>query len=61
MIEKESWDMDTTEKIEASKQKKVQGNDMFKVGKYQRVTKKYDKDAKYIEHENSFSAEEKKK
>ena len=53
--------MDTTEKIEASKQKKVQGNDMFKVGKYQRVTKKYDKDAKYIEHENSFSAEEKKK
>lgn len=58
--EKESWDMDTTEKIEASKQKKEQGNSLFKVGKYQRAAKKYDKAAKYIEHDSSFSAEEKK-
>ena len=43
MIEKESWDMDTTEKIEASKEKKEQVNYLFKVGKYQRATKKYDK------------------
>ena len=34
---------------------------MFKVGKYQWATKKYDKDAKYIEHDNSFSTEEKNK
>lgn len=58
--EKESWDMDTTEKIEASKQKKEQGNSLFKVGKYQRAAKKYEKAAKYIEHDSSFSAEEKK-
>lgn len=58
--EKESWDMNTTEKIEASREKKEQGNSLFKVGKYQRAAKKYDKAAKYIEHDNSFSAEEKK-
>jgi len=58
--EKESWDMNTTEKIEASREKKEQGNYLFKVGKYQRAAKKYDKAAKYIEHDNSFSAEEKK-
>lgn len=58
--EKESWDMNTTEKIQASREKKEQGNSLFKVGKYQRAAKKYDKAAKYIEHDNSFSAEEKK-
>jgi len=46
--EQELWDMDTTEKIEASKQKKEQGNSLFKVGKYQRAAKKYEKVAKYI-------------
>ena len=35
--------MDTLEKIEDSKEKKEQGNSLFKVGKYQRATKKYDK------------------
>lgn len=58
--EQELWDMDTTEKIEASKQKKEQGNSLFKVGKYQRAAKKYEKVAKYIQHDSSFSAKEKK-
>eukprot|EP01018_Ginkgo_biloba_P039856 Gb_32210 [translate_table: standard] len=58
--EKESWDMDTPEKIEAAKKKKEEGNALFKGGKYQRAAKKYEKAAKYIEHDNSLSDEEKK-
>ena len=40
--------------------KKEEGNALFKVGKYFRASKKYDKAAKYIEHDTSFSEEEKK-
>ena len=35
--------------------KKEEGNALFKVGKYFRASKKYDKAAKYIEHDTSFS------
>lgn len=58
--EKESWDMNTAEKIEASGKKKEEGNALFKVGKYFRASKKYEKAAKYIEYDTSFSEEEKK-
>lgn len=58
--EKESWDMDTAEKIEAAGKKKEEGNALFKVGKYFRASKKYEKAAKYIEYDTSFSEEEKK-
>ncbi|ERN02572.1 peptidyl-prolyl cis-trans isomerase FKBP62 isoform X2 [Amborella trichopoda] len=58
--EKESWDMNTAEKIEAASKKKEEGNALFKVGKYLRASKKYEKAAKYIEYDTSFSEEEKK-
>lgn len=58
--EKESWDMNTEEKIEAAGKKKEEGNALFKVGKYFRASKKYEKAAKYIEYDTSFSEEEKK-
>ncbi|KAF3323706.1 peptidyl-prolyl isomerase-like isoform X1 [Carex littledalei] len=58
--EKESWDMNTSEKIEAAGKKKEEGNALFKAGKFARASKRYEKAAKYIEHDSSFSDEEKK-
>ena len=58
--EKESWDLNTAEKIEAAAKKKEEGNVLFKLGKYARASKRYEKAAKYIEHDSSFSDEEKK-
>ncbi|KAF9610066.1 hypothetical protein IFM89_019906 [Coptis chinensis] len=36
--ERELWDMNTPEKIEAAGKKKEEGNDAFKVGKYAMAT-----------------------
>ncbi|XP_073291554.1 peptidyl-prolyl cis-trans isomerase FKBP62-like isoform X1 [Primulina huaijiensis] len=58
--EKESWDMKTEAKIEAAGKKKEEGNALFKAGKYERASKRYEKAAKYIEYDTSFSEEEKK-
>ncbi|KAH9770934.1 peptidyl-prolyl cis-trans isomerase FKBP62 [Citrus sinensis] len=58
--EKESWDMNTEEKIEAAGKKKEQGNTLFKAGKYARASKRYEKAVKYIEYDTSFGDEEKK-
>ncbi|EFJ19541.1 hypothetical protein SELMODRAFT_110584 [Selaginella moellendorffii] len=58
--EKDPWDMDTGEKLKAAGQKKEDGNALFKAGKYQRASSKYEKAIKYIQHDNSFSEEEKK-
>ncbi|KAI9077717.1 hypothetical protein K1719_040323 [Acacia pycnantha] len=58
--EKESWDMNTQEKIEGAAKKKEEGNAWFKSGKYAKASKRYDKAAKYIEYDSSFSEEEKK-
>ncbi|XP_031107401.1 peptidyl-prolyl cis-trans isomerase FKBP65-like [Ipomoea triloba] len=41
--DKESWEMNTQEKIEAAKAKKEQGNVLFKAGKYERASKRYEK------------------
>ncbi|KAK4492181.1 hypothetical protein RD792_002979 [Penstemon davidsonii] len=41
--EKESWDMNTEEKIEAAGKKKEEGNALFKAGKYVRASKRYEK------------------
>eukprot|EP00253_Pinus_taeda_P010513 PITA_10513 len=63
--EKESWDMDTAEKIEAAGKKKEDGNALFRAGKYLRASKKYDKAilsgsaAKCIEYDNAFSEDQK--
>ncbi|XAR60924.1 Peptidylprolyl isomerase [Bertholletia excelsa] len=58
--EKESWDMNTQEKIEGAGNKKEEGNALFKAGKYLRASKRYEKAAKYIEYDSSFDEEEKK-
>ncbi|XP_043719358.1 peptidyl-prolyl cis-trans isomerase FKBP62-like isoform X2 [Telopea speciosissima] len=58
--EKESWDMNTQEKIEAAGKKKEDGNTLFKAGKYARASKRYEKAAKYIDYDSSFGEEEKK-
>ncbi|KAL2965793.1 hypothetical protein AAZX31_16G081100 [Glycine max] len=59
-FEKESWDMDTPEKIEAAGKKKEEGNALFKAGKYARASKRYEKAVKFIEYDTAFSEEEKK-
>ncbi|XP_010547132.1 PREDICTED: peptidyl-prolyl cis-trans isomerase FKBP65 [Tarenaya hassleriana] len=58
--EKESWDMNTQEKIEAAGRKKEEGNALFKAGKYDRASKRYEKGVRYIEYESSLGEEEKK-
>ncbi|KAL8106571.1 peptidyl-prolyl cis-trans isomerase FKBP62-like [Apium graveolens] len=58
--DKESWDMNTEEKIEAAGKKKEEGNACFKAGKYAKASKRYEKAAKYIEYDTSFGEEEKK-
>ncbi|XP_040992667.1 peptidyl-prolyl cis-trans isomerase FKBP62 isoform X2 [Juglans microcarpa x Juglans regia] len=58
--EKESWDMNTQEKIEAAGKKKEEGNLLFKAGKFAKASKRYEKAVKYIEYDSSFSEEEKK-
>ncbi|KAI4356333.1 hypothetical protein L6164_000363 [Bauhinia variegata] len=58
--EKESWDMNTEEKIEAAGKKKEEGNVLFKAGKYARASKRYEKAVKFIEYDSAFSEEQKK-
>lgn len=58
--ERESWDMNNEEKIEAAGKKKEEGNALFKAGKYVRASKRYEKAAKFIEYDSSFSEDEKK-
>ncbi|KAJ6680391.1 PEPTIDYL-PROLYL CIS-TRANS ISOMERASE [Salix purpurea] len=57
--EKESWDMNTQEKIEAAGKKKEEGNAWFKAGKYERASRRYEQAAKFIEYDSSFTDEEK--
>ncbi|KAL4285149.1 hypothetical protein GQ457_16G027880 [Hibiscus cannabinus] len=58
--EKESWEMNTQEKIEAAGKKKEEGNALFKAGKYERASKRYEKAVKFIDYDSSFGEEEKK-
>ncbi|KAK3123921.1 hypothetical protein QOZ80_8AG0637990 [Eleusine coracana subsp. coracana] len=58
--DKESWDLNNEEKIEAAGKKKEEGNALFKLGKYARASKRYEKAAKFIEYDTSFSEDEKK-
>ncbi|XP_021669185.2 peptidyl-prolyl cis-trans isomerase FKBP62 [Hevea brasiliensis] len=57
--EKESWEMNTQEKIEAAGKKKEEGNVLFKAGKYERASRRYEKAVNFIEYDSSFSEEEK--
>ncbi|KAL1339236.1 hypothetical protein AAHE18_U020500 [Arachis hypogaea] len=58
--DKESWDMETPEKIEAAGKKKEEGNALFRAGKYVKASKRYEKAIKFIEYDTNFSIEEKK-
>ncbi|XP_047087630.1 70 kDa peptidyl-prolyl isomerase [Lolium rigidum] len=58
--DKESWDLNNAEKIEAAGVKKEEGNALFKLSKYARASKRYEKAAKFIEYDTSFSEDEKK-
>eukprot|EP01018_Ginkgo_biloba_P035122 Gb_22171 [translate_table: standard] len=52
--------MDTPKKIETAKKKKEEGNALTKIGKYHQATKKYERVARRIEHDNFFSNKEKR-
>jgi len=58
--DKESWDLNNAEKIEAAGAKKEEGNALFKLGKYARASKRYEKAAKFIDYDTSFGEDEKK-
>uniref|UniRef100_A0A2P2PIR3 peptidylprolyl isomerase n=1 Tax=Rhizophora mucronata TaxID=61149 RepID=A0A2P2PIR3_RHIMU len=57
--EKESWEMNTQEKIEAAGKKKEEGNVLFKAGKYERASRRYEKAVNFNEYDSSFSDDEK--
>ncbi|KAJ8635529.1 hypothetical protein MRB53_009796 [Persea americana] len=56
--DKEFWKMETLEKLEACQRKKDEGNTFFKAGEYWHASKKYEKAARYVEYDHSFSDEE---
>ncbi|MBA0576668.1 hypothetical protein Golob_027721 [Gossypium lobatum] len=56
--EKESWEMNAPEKIEASGKKKEEGNVLFTAGNIERASKRYEKAVRYIEHDYFFNHEE---
>ncbi|KAE8677603.1 Peptidyl-prolyl cis-trans isomerase FKBP65 [Hibiscus syriacus] len=61
--EKESWEMNAPEKIEAAMKKKEEGNALFKTGYYERASNRYEKirrfqAIRYIENDYSIGHEE---
>ncbi|KAL4419972.1 hypothetical protein ABPG75_007070 [Micractinium tetrahymenae] len=57
---KDSWEMDTAEKLAAATTQKDKGNTAFKAGQYARAVQRYDKAMQAIEYDDQFSADEKK-
>uniref|UniRef100_A0A2P2L1Y0 peptidylprolyl isomerase n=1 Tax=Rhizophora mucronata TaxID=61149 RepID=A0A2P2L1Y0_RHIMU len=57
--EKSFWEMGAKEKLEACEMKKLDGNVLFKAGKFWRASRKYEKAAKYAEFDHYFTNEEK--
>ncbi|MCO5564326.1 hypothetical protein L7F22_017986 [Adiantum nelumboides] len=57
--EKDFWQMNATEKLEAAAKKKEEGNAFFKAGNYWRAAKRYERAAIYIEQDKPFSGDEK--
>lgn len=58
---KESWEMNTTEKIEQSGIVKEKGTQYFKDGKYKQASVQYKRIVSWLEHESGLSAEDEKK
>lgn len=58
---KESWEMDSVEKLEQAEIAKNKGTNLFKAEKYKLSVKQYKKVISFLEHENAFEGEDKKK
>ncbi|KAL5706703.1 peptidylprolyl isomerase [Ranunculus cassubicifolius] len=58
--EKLPSEMNNHERVEAAEKKKEEGNMLFKNGKYQRATRKYDKAAAYIVDDGDFEGGDEK-
>eukprot|EP00262_Sarcandra_glabra_P003861 TRINITY_DN1468_c1_g1_i2.p1 TRINITY_DN1468_c1_g1~~TRINITY_DN1468_c1_g1_i2.p1 ORF type:complete len:535 (-),score=113.95 TRINITY_DN1468_c1_g1_i2:167-1771(-) len=57
--DKEFWLMETPEKIQACEKEKDDGNMLFRARKFYHAAKKYEKAAKYVEYDHSFTDEDK--
>ncbi|XP_055809233.1 70 kDa peptidyl-prolyl isomerase-like [Solanum dulcamara] len=53
------WKMDTKEKLEACEKIKSEGNELFKDGKFQYASRKYEKASKFIQFNHSFNNDDK--
>ncbi|KAK9516747.1 hypothetical protein VZT92_024661 [Zoarces viviparus] len=58
---KESWEMNTVEKLEQSSIVKDKGTQYFKEGKYKQASVQYKRIVSWLEHESSLSEEDEKK
>lgn len=58
---KESWEMNTTEKLEQSAIVKDKGTQYFKDGKYKQAAVQYKRIVSWLEHESSLQGEDEKK
>ncbi|XP_017261748.1 peptidyl-prolyl cis-trans isomerase FKBP4 [Kryptolebias marmoratus] len=58
---KESWEMNTAEKLEQSSIVKEKGTQYFKEGKYKQASVQYKKIVSWLEHESGLSEEDEKK
>ncbi|XP_039140546.1 70 kDa peptidyl-prolyl isomerase-like [Dioscorea cayenensis subsp. rotundata] len=58
--EKEPWEMSGPEKIEAAEKTKKAGNDLYKIGKFKRASKKYEKAVSYINEDEPLESGEEK-
>merc|ERR1712224_384436 len=60
MGEKETYEMDTKEKIEHAKTKKEQGNQFFKAGKLSVACKRYEAGLNAVKYSDSWEDKDKK-
>ncbi|XP_030587130.1 peptidyl-prolyl cis-trans isomerase FKBP4 [Archocentrus centrarchus] len=58
---KESWEMNTTEKLEQSSIVKEKGTQYFKEGRYKHASVQYKRIVSWLEHESGLSEEDEKK
>lgn len=58
--DKDSWELETPEKLENARKRKEDGNALFKAGNYARAAKRYEKAVKLIEYDSSFDDDQKK-
>ncbi|KAM8891837.1 peptidyl-prolyl cis-trans isomerase FKBP4 isoform 2-T2 [Spinachia spinachia] len=58
---KESWEMNTVEKLEQSRIVKDKGTQYFKEGKYKRASVQYKRIVSWLEHESGLSEDDERK